>query len=161
MLGQIRSALAPRYQSRTWIQLYRSSVDGIAMGTFFRRVKSRTPLVLVIRDSQNTVFGAFLTGPCDPEMTGFVGTGETFLFTFYPSFRTFGWTGQNSFFVSSKIDSVGIGCSNSLGQSGFGIYLADDFSVGSSRPTPTFDNPCLTIDEQFVPYDIECYALGL
>jgi hypothetical protein len=39
----------------------------------------------------------------------FYGTGETFLFTFYPEFQFFPWTGDNLFFVKGNADSILIG----------------------------------------------------
>ena len=39
----------------------------------------------------------------------FYGTGETFLFTFFPDFACFPWTGENLFFIKGNVDSVSVG----------------------------------------------------
>lgn len=39
----------------------------------------------------------------------FYGTGETFLFTFYPNFECFPWTGENIFFIKGNLDSIAVG----------------------------------------------------
>lgn len=39
----------------------------------------------------------------------FYGTGETFLFTFYPEFACFPWTGENLFFIKGNSESISLG----------------------------------------------------
>jgi hypothetical protein len=40
----------------------------------------------------------------------YYGTGESFLFTFYPSFKVFKWTGENNFFTRGTLEGLGFGC---------------------------------------------------
>jgi hypothetical protein len=91
--------------------------------------KYETPILLIIEDTFGTVsqtfftlnflffvnyfifvkiFGALIS--CALRMSeNFYGTGETFLFTFYPEFQFFPWTGDNLFFVKGNADSILIG----------------------------------------------------
>ena len=45
------------------------------------------PCLLVIQDTEHAVFGALLSHPPQPSGDKFVGTGESWLFTFFPSFK--------------------------------------------------------------------------
>ncbi|GBM72558.1 Oxidation resistance protein 1, partial [Araneus ventricosus] len=56
------------------------------------------------------IFGALLSEPLK-QSDGFYGTGETFLFTFHPSFKVFKWTGANNFFINGRHDCFSIGVS--------------------------------------------------
>jgi hypothetical protein len=40
----------------------------------------------------------------------YYGTGESFLFTFYPTFKVFKWTGENNFFTRGTLEGLGFGC---------------------------------------------------
>lgn len=66
------------------------------------------PVLMVIQDTDNCVFGA-LTSTSIRKSDHFYGTGETFLFTFYPEFRCFTWSGENTYFIRGDLDSIAIG----------------------------------------------------
>lgn len=53
-------------------------------------------------------FGSLLSTTLQPS-DHFYGTGETFLFTFYPDFACYPWTGENLFFIKGNADSFSVG----------------------------------------------------
>ena len=106
----------------------------------------------------------------------FYGTGETFLFTFYPTFECFPWTGENIFFIKGNIDSISIGAGEYVDsvdacmfylnltffiffpRGNFGLWLDGDLYHGSSHPCKTFGNRTLSSEEDFVVKSIECWG---
>lgn len=70
--------------------------------------KIDSPILLVIQDTNGAVFGALTSHPLRTSDL-FYGTGESFLFTFYPDFEKFGWTGHNQYFIKGNSDSLVIG----------------------------------------------------
>ena len=78
---EIRLLIPPRYQIHaSWTLLYASTQNGTALSTLYKRASDAeyAGYVLVIRDSRNGTFGAYLTDP--PRIrSGYFGTGECFL----------------------------------------------------------------------------------
>ncbi|KAK3515741.1 hypothetical protein QTP70_030185 [Hemibagrus guttatus] len=100
-----------------------------------------------------TVFGALASEPFKVS-DGFYGTGETFLFSFYPQFEVYKWTGDNMFFIKGDMDSLAFG-----GGSGeFGLWLDGDLYHGRSHSCKTFGNPMLSMREDFFVQDIEIWS---
>lgn len=140
--------LPARLQLENWKLLYSTMTHGVSLQTFYRRVGSHHPTVIVIEDSQKYVFGAFLTGQWDPSGK-YTGTGESFLFTLAPDFKVYVWTRANTLFQSGTLQSISIG-----GGSHAGLWLDDNFDFGSSYPCETYGNECLASGQDF-----ECVAL--
>uniref|UniRef100_A0A3B3IHP4 Oxidation resistance protein 1 n=1 Tax=Oryzias latipes TaxID=8090 RepID=A0A3B3IHP4_ORYLA len=127
---------------------------GMSIKTLYRAMQGQdTPVLMVIKDSDGQVFGALASEPFKVS-DGFYGTGETFLFTFYPEFEVYKWTGDNMFFMKGDMDSLAFG-----GGSGeFGLWLDGDLYHGRSHSCKTFGNPMLSKKEDFVVQDIEIWA---
>ncbi|KAJ1659630.1 oxidation resistance protein 1 [Dispira simplex] len=62
----------------TWKLLYSTSQHGISISTLFRQVQKKGPCVLAIRDTEDHVFGAFVSEPLQPQPC-YYGSGECFL----------------------------------------------------------------------------------
>lgn len=79
-----------------WTLVYSINRDGVSMGTFFEKCKYWRYTLLVVRDTNNWVFGGFC---CETwkKSTKFYGTGESFLFTLQDGNEPtcFRWTGEN------------------------------------------------------------------
>ena len=65
-----------------WKLLYATSHDGVSMITFYENVKNYAGTILIIRDTNGSVFGGFANAPWKKGKY-FYGTGETFIFSFY------------------------------------------------------------------------------
>lgn len=66
---------------REWKLLYSINKDGVSMQTFYKNVKKRDNTVILIKDTNDKVFGAY----CCEEWKihyYFYGRGESFLFKF-------------------------------------------------------------------------------
>ena len=79
--------LPPRLQGYEWHRLFCTEQDGFSLANLYRRAAdTESPVLLVIQDTEHAVFGALIS--CPPRQSeAFMGTGESWLFTFFPSFK--------------------------------------------------------------------------
>lgn len=151
---QLCRHLPARAESYAWAPLYSSLRDGFSLKTLYREMgKYDGPVLLAVLDTQGTVFGACAS--CAPRVSDhFYGTGESFLFTFYPHFRAYHWTGENAYFIKGNGDSLAFGA----GDGQFGLWLDGDLFHGRSRRCKTFRNEVLSQKEDFVVKALEAWG---
>ncbi|XP_047677918.1 nuclear receptor coactivator 7 isoform X2 [Tachysurus fulvidraco] len=151
---ELSSELPPRTVGNSWRLTYSTSKHGASLKTLYRKLStSDSPVLLLIRDDNEQVFGGFLSHPLHPSDT-FYGTGETFLFLLHPRFKCFRWTGENSFFIKGDLDSFAVG-----GGSGhFGLWLDESLYVGRSSPCYTFNNCSLSENSDFRVLEFEAWT---
>ncbi|XP_042243792.1 oxidation resistance protein 1 isoform X2 [Thunnus maccoyii] len=148
--------LPPRTVGHTWQLAYSTSRHGASLKSLYRKLSATdSPVLIVIKDALDEIFGAFLSHPLRPSET-FYGTGETFLFMLHPRFKSFRWTGENSFFIKGDLDSFAIG-----GGSGhFGLWLDENLYLGRSSPCYTFNNCCLSETDDFRVMELEVWTFS-
>ncbi|XP_055361771.1 nuclear receptor coactivator 7 isoform X3 [Betta splendens] len=151
---ELHRELPPRTVGHTWQLAYSTSRHGASLKSLYRKMATtESPVLIVIKDALDEIFGAFLSHPLRPSET-FYGTGETFLFMLHPRFKCFRWTGDNSFFIKGDLDSFAIG-----GGSGhFGLWLDENLYLGRSSPCLTFNNCCLSETDDFRVMDLEVWT---
>uniref|UniRef100_A0A8C2UCG4 TBC/LysM-associated domain containing 2 n=1 Tax=Coturnix japonica TaxID=93934 RepID=A0A8C2UCG4_COTJA len=155
ILPQLGTHLPTRLRQQPWSLLYCTARDGFSLRTLYRCTNQlSSPALLLIRDTEAQVFGAFSTSPIHVSKC-FYGTGETFLFSFSPELKVFRWTGRNSFFLKGDVDLLMVG-----GGSGkFGLWLDGDLHHGGSCPCETFNNESLSPRGEFCVQDLELWGL--
>ncbi|KAJ1976750.1 oxidation resistance protein 1 [Dimargaris verticillata] len=149
--------------SSTWKLLYSTSQHGISLATLFRQVEKKGPLVLAVRDTNDHVFGGFLSEPLKPS-PNYYGSGECFLWkamvnnaplvdeahtasasstatasttvTDYNDAKVFKWTGNNDYLILCEPDFIAMGG----GTGKFGLWIDSEFDQGFSAFCPTFHN---------------------
>ncbi|XP_051722200.1 oxidation resistance protein 1a isoform X8 [Ctenopharyngodon idella] len=153
-IEKLAKHLPPRTIGYHWNLAYSTSKHGMSIKSLYRAMQDQeSPMLLVIKDSDGQIFGALASEPFKVS-EGFYGTGETFLFTFYPEFEAYKWTGDNLFFIKGDMDSLAFG-----GGSGeFGLWLDGDLYHGRSHSCKTFGNPMLSMKEDFFVQDIEIWS---
>ncbi|XP_060756212.1 oxidation resistance protein 1a isoform X2 [Neoarius graeffei] len=153
-IEKLAKHLPPRTIGYPWTLAFSTSKHGMSIKTLYRIMQSQdSPVLLIIKDSDGQVFGALASEPFKVS-EGFYGTGETFLFSFYPQFEPYKWTGDNMFFIKGDMDSLAFG-----GGSGeFGLWLDGDLYHGRSHSCKTFGNPMLSMKEDFFVQDIEIWS---
>ncbi|XP_078072779.1 oxidation resistance protein 1a isoform X3 [Mustelus asterias] len=153
-IEKLAKNLPPRTVGYPWTLIYSTAKHGMSLKTLYRSMTGvDTPMLLVIKDSDGQLFGALASEPFKISDC-FYGTGETFLFTFYPEFKTFKWTGDNMFFIKGDMDSLAFGG----GGGEIGLWLDGDLYHGRSHSCKTFDNCILSEKEDFYVQDIEIWA---
>ncbi|XP_069776392.1 oxidation resistance protein 1a isoform X3 [Narcine bancroftii] len=153
-IEKLAKDLPPRTVGYPWTLIYSTAKHGMSLKTLYRSMTGvDTPMLLVIKDSDGQLFGALASEPFKVSDC-FYGTGETFLFTFYPEFKIFKWTGDNMFFIKGDMDSLAFGG----GGGEIGLWLDGDLYHGRSHACKTFDNHILSKKEDFYVQDIEIWA---
>ncbi|XP_062858017.1 nuclear receptor coactivator 7 isoform X2 [Trichomycterus rosablanca] len=151
---KLAARLPARVQGYPWRLAYSTVVHGTSLKTLYRNLMDLDcPVLLVIKDMDNQVFGAFSTHPFKVT-EHYYGTGESFLYTFSPEIKVFRWTGENSYFVKGNLDSLQIGG----GGGHFGLWLDADLFHGTTSECTTFNNQSLSSQEDFTVQNLEVWA---
>ncbi|XP_078303404.1 nuclear receptor coactivator 7 isoform X3 [Panthera onca] len=155
-IEQLARRLPARVQGYPWRLAYSTLEHGTSLKTLYRKSASLdSPVLLVIKDMDNQIFGAYATHPFKFS-DHYYGTGETFLYTFSPNFKVFKWSGENSYFINGDISSLELGG----GGGRFGLWLDADLYHGRSNSCSTFNNDILSKKEDFIVQDLEVSNQG-
>lgn len=146
--------LPPRVQGYRWHLLFSTANDGFSLHSLYRKcAQVDSPVLMIIQDTDHAVFGALIS--CPPALSEkFLGTGESWLFTFFPSFKVYAWTGENNYIMRGGLNNLIVGSSEGM----FGLWLDENFNQGRSQAVTTFNNKPLPGKEDFVINNIECWA---
>ncbi|XP_035499833.2 nuclear receptor coactivator 7 isoform X3 [Scophthalmus maximus] len=154
-LEQLAAHMPARIHGNPWQLVYSTAIHGSSLKTLYRNMAGLdSPVLLVIKDVHKKVFGAFSTDPFRVSKY-YYGTGETFLFSFNPDFQAYRWSGENSYFVNGKLESLQIGG----GGDGFGLWLDADLYHGASFSCHTFHNAPLSTQKDFIVQDLEVWTV--
>lgn len=151
--------------SKNWKLLYSIDQHGLSLSTLFRNVRNKGPCVIAIRDSEDQVFGAFLSEPPEPSPS-YYGTGECFLWKEIDSKKSsrasqvevFKWTGRNHYTVLCEPDYISIGG----GDGKYGLWIDSELDKGLSQTCATFNNkPLAGSQESFRCLEIEIWGFSM
>ncbi|CAH1133819.1 unnamed protein product [Ceutorhynchus assimilis] len=146
--------LPARAEGYAWTLVFSTSQHGFSLNSMYRKMfKLESPILLVIEDTDNNVFGA-LTSCALHVSDHFYGTGESLLFRFTPHFQVYNWTGENLYFIKGNNESLSIGA----GDGKFGLWLDGDLYLGRTESCKTYGNDPLTPKVDFVVKTLECWA---
>lgn len=155
-IKELYTLLPARAVGYPWTRIYSTSHDGFHLKSLYRKMGDfEGPVLLAIQDTKGAVFGALLSAPMR-QSDSFYGTGESFLYTFHPSFRVFKWTGENDYFIKGNMDSLCIGAS----EGHFGLWLDGDLYRGTSVRCQTFANEPLASSDDFVIRTLEAWGFA-
>ncbi|NXS90585.1 NCOA7 protein, partial [Jacana jacana] len=153
-IEQLARRLPARVQGYPWRLAYSTLEHGTSLKTLYRKSASLdSPVLLVIKDMDNQIFGAYATHPFRFS-DHYYGTGETFLYTFSPHFKVFKWSGENTYFINGDTSSLELGG----GGGRFGLWLDADLYHGRSNSCSTFNNDVLSKKEDFIIQDVEVWT---
>ncbi|KAM6081729.1 nuclear receptor coactivator 7 isoform 3-T4 [Chlamydotis macqueenii] len=153
-IEQLARRLPARVQGYPWRLAYSTVEHGTSLKTLYRKSASLdSPVLLVIKDMDNQIFGAYATHPFRFS-DHYYGTGETFLYTFSPNFKVFKWSGENTYFINGDTSSLELGG----GGGRFGLWLDADLYHGRSNSCSTFNNDILSKKEDFIIQDVEVWT---
>jgi len=157
----LSQVMPPKLECHHWILVFSTSNQGFSLQNMMRKLSNfqQSPLLLVLSDLENNVFGAFLSGvPQIGKEGNFEGTGETFLFKLRPQTKAFNWTGENNFFYRVDNDCLIIGSSKGK----FGLWIDRDLNKCRSQTCATFDNePLAGQIEDFTLKALECWSFDM
>eukprot|EP01135_Chromosphaera_perkinsii_P007580 Nk52_evm36s914 gene=Nk52_evmTU36s914 len=146
----------PRHRVEDTSSVFHTDRDGYSMITFFAKCEQFFPTLLIVRTSNNEIFGAFLPRPWVDRMgaaeqsgsilhsSNFFGTGETFVFSVEPKLAKYSWEGsKNSMFMMGNKESICVGA----GGDGPALYVDNSLHRGISRRCDTFGSESFTHEQ--------------
>lgn len=151
---KLSTRLPARVHGYPWRLVYSTVVHGTSLKTLYRNLMELDcPVLMVIKDMDNQIFGAFSTHPFRLS-EHYYGTGETFLYSFCPEIKVYRWTGENSYFVKGNTDSLQIGG----GGGHLGLWLDADLYHGTTSKCSTFNNLPLSSKQDFTIQNLEVWV---
>ncbi|CEI86413.1 hypothetical protein RMCBS344292_00853 [Rhizopus microsporus] len=175
----VRPYIPRRYRvASSWKLLYSLDQHGVSLYTLYSLTRDYDgPCILIIKDAENHVYGAYLSHTLACQHNVYYGTGECFLWKLTsdhihpcnkedqqnqqqqhhiaPKIKVFPWTGKNDYMILCNSDFIAIGG----GEGRFGLWLNSDLEKGYSTTCPTFDNECLASKPQFQCMELEVWGL--
>ncbi|EJF58892.1 TLD-domain-containing protein [Dichomitus squalens LYAD-421 SS1] len=124
---------------KQWSLLYSLDQHGISLNTLYTRCQDfKGSALVVVRDSGDRVFGAWMGEGIHPSKGAYYGSGESFLWQSVGKdrVRVFKWTGKNDYVALCEPDYISFGG----GDGRSGLWLDDTLIDGSSARCLTFDN---------------------
>ncbi|XP_059368011.1 nuclear receptor coactivator 7 isoform X2 [Carassius carassius] len=153
-IEKLSTRLPARVQGYPWRLVYSTVVHGTSLKTLYRNLMDLDcPVLMVIKDMDNQIFGAFSTHPFRLS-EHYYGTGETFLYSFCPEIKVYRWMGENSYFVKGNTDSLQIGG----GGGHLGLWLDADLYHGTTSKCSTFNNLPLSSKQDFTIQNLEVWS---
>ncbi|KAF9782422.1 TLD-domain-containing protein [Thelephora terrestris] len=145
--------------SGSWSLLYSLDQHGISLNTLYARCSTHLGgSLIVIKDSGDTLFGAWLGENVHQSKGAYYGSGESFLWKSKDTLHVYKWTGKNDYVALCEPDYLSFGG----GDGKYGLYLDDTLLDGSSAWCLTFGNEPLCSDlghDQGDTVTFECVGL--
>uniref|UniRef100_A0A3Q2WZT9 Nuclear receptor coactivator 7b n=1 Tax=Haplochromis burtoni TaxID=8153 RepID=A0A3Q2WZT9_HAPBU len=105
-IEKLACRLPARVQGYPWRLAYSTEKHGTSLKTLYRNLADvDSPVLLVIKDMDNQIFGAFSTHPFRVSEHCY-GTGETFLYSFCPEIKVCVQSVHNVWFISSTSSTI-------------------------------------------------------
>ena len=156
-LKELYEFLPDSHQYSDLYRVFSITIDGCALKTFYNKCQDINNSILVIKDDDDNIFGAYASECFEPNKK-FSGTGECFLFTFYKGnkIHVFNSTGINRFFMYCDEEQICFGCSDDY----FSLSLRNDFLEGYSHTTQTYQNQPLSGKDKFIIVKLELWSFS-
>lgn len=141
-----------------WYLEYSLGEHGSSINTFYEcQMDIDVPIVMVITDCYGEVFGAYLSEPFNPNITGFTGNRECFLWKkTNEGLKIYRASTINDYFMIADQDFIAMG----VDQNGvFGLFLDNLLLNGESNPCDTYLNEILSSKSRFECASLEIWSL--
>lgn len=162
-----------RYQILELEVIYSTNIHGCRLMTLFDKIEYYQATIIVVRTSNNSIFGAFCSQPWSnrsqssvtSKRPSFFGNGETFLFELAPTVKKYEWVGlerrgetthNQEMFMYADNDKLMVGG----GQTGIGLSINSDILYGKSNVCDTFENEILGTESDFTINTVEVLSFS-
>merc|ERR1712228_937375 len=177
-LRQIVSSCPSRTHIWRWKLFYSTAIHGISMNTLYKNCEDVEESILIIKDSTNCVFGAFIDVQWSVH-TEYRGSIDCFVFQFVDKQNdknkeeekketesnhndskhakhrliVYRSSGNKSYVIRNDMESITIGAGECPS-----IYFDADLNFGRSTDCTTFSSPGLTLNAQFQITTLEIWG---
>ncbi|CAD8074151.1 unnamed protein product [Paramecium primaurelia] len=154
---QIIEQIPAVYRLAEWVKQYNIDDDGSSFLNMLYEIKNKSPIIIIIKDFDNFIFGTYISTEIHQYSLGFKGNGETFLFNYDQEkneIKPYFWTEKNRDFIYCDETGLGIGCGDK-----FGLFIDQSLTFGYSNPCETFENIRFTKSEKFKIMHLEVWAI--
>ena len=136
-------------------KIFSLSQDGTALKTLYKKCEGIKNSILVIKDNEKNIFGAFASDILDPSAT-FTGSVDSFLFTFYKEekIHVYKATHINDNFMYCDFEKI---CFGNSGDN-FSLALTNNLSDGTTTTTDTYKNKPLNGGNKFTVVNVEIFG---
>jgi len=136
-------------------KIFSFSQDGTDMKTLYKKCEGIKNSILVLKDNDNNIFGAFVSDVLYPSGT-FSGTPDAFLFTFYKEekIHIYKATQLNDNYMYCDYEQISFGSSGD----GFSLCLQNNLLDGNTKTTDTYKNKPLNGREKFTIVNLEIWG---
>ena len=136
-------------------KLFSLSQDGTALKSLYKKCEGIKYTLLIIKDKEKNIFGAFATDVLDPSGT-FTGTVDSFLYTFYQEeqIHIYKATQLNDNYIFCDFEQICFGNSDDK----FSLALKNNLLDGYTAMTDTYKNKPLNGGDKFSIVNLEIYG---
>ena len=136
-------------------KIFSLSTDGTALKSLYKKCEGIKNSILVIKDKDQNVFGAYASDIIYPSFT-FTGTADSFLFTFYKEEKI-------HIYKATEINDNYMYCDNEqicFGSDGeqFSLALKNNLLDGFTKTTVTYKNKPLNGSDKFTITKLEIWG---
>lgn len=142
---------------KEWRFLYSFKSHSKDYSEFVDKIELKGPTIVLIKDTDGNMFGAFTSTSWADSEGGWIGNGDTFVFAIKPKMAIFHATGKddNIMYLSR---SEGLGLGGRVGR--FGLSINPSLESGNyHEDVDTFDLPAI-LPEEFSIEHLEVWGLG-
>lgn len=142
---------------KEWRFCYSTKTNAQDFDEFFDLIALKGPTLMIIQDSDGNVFGAFTSTSWSDSQGGWMGNGDSFIFSLKPKMAVFYSTGKDDNIMYCSRDE-GLGLGGRVGR--HGLSISTSLASGTyHEDVDTFDLPPM-MPEEFDISHIEVWALG-
>jgi len=138
------AAMPSKEFTTKWTLLFNSTKNGKSFNRFCFHVTGRGPTVIILRDQNGHIFGAFASETWKDKHPKYYGTAHSFLYKLKPNRIIYKPTGFNDHYqylnqgTETLFNGIGMG-----GQTEFFTWsIAEDFETGKCRGNPSSTYGC-------------------
>lgn len=144
---------------KTWRFLFSTKTMERSFVELSKSIQYEGPTLIIVQTANESIIGAFASTSWAETEGGWVGNGDSFVFSLNPKMAVFYATGKNENFMYLDQGNHGLGMGGQVGRFGFNIK-PDMETLEYHEETETFDLPALPGGSSFEIDHIEVWGLG-
>jgi hypothetical protein len=154
-LKELHSRLPSYHQYASLFKIFSISIDGSALKSFYNKCEGINNSILLIKDDEGNVFGAYASDVFYPSST-FCGSPDSFLFTFYKEdkIHVYKSTEINNHYMYCDNEQICFGNTDDY----FSLSLKNNLLDGYSKTTTTYQNKPLNDRDKFIIVKLEVWG---